>query len=796
MSRAGAINKRRLVQLHVRHARPVSRCQRHRSLRTANAKRFAPERTVIPRGKETTAWTDSDEEEDALRGPASSRRIKHQHVELSAYLRDPSRSRTGFTGSSAMNAGGVSAQQRRACGRVATDARSRSKESAGMEKCCRSCMPCMKCLWNWIWPEMYYPQVPRPADVPTVSGDIRVPAPKRKPTQLYAALFDFVARSDEELTVKEGDKLSVIEKRGEYVLAKKLTGSLQSGLVPANYVALVQDEFANYKWYYGNINRQKAEKLLLSSQNKTGSFLVRISESHSDEYTISVIFSHRSISKISFGTLDELIRYYQTNSRSLGCQLDQPCVQQRELFDMEPWERPREEFQLIQKLGEGHFGEVWEAVWSAKQKKVAIKMLKQGVVQHGRFHFKTVPQNKITVGCFHLMGNCSRKAFPCLKTCLDKRNGASAGDGESGVNCNGERSVKATMPFTPPTVSSTITPALYVALWDFQARTAEEMSLKTGEKCEIVSRTGDWWMAKKIDSIGRSDKGYIPYNYVAQADTVEVQPWFFGKMSRTEALSHLMSQGNDSGAFLVRISESDNLGYVLSVKTNHEVKKTKHFKIYHMADQFYVDSSVKFSSIFQLIEHYHHQPLSTSDLLRQPCIRTRPESEDLLPTTGDEWERPKEEFKLEVKLGSGHFSDVYSGTWKDQIKVAIKVLKYNDCLEQKQFQSEVHIMKRLHHRHLLSLFAICTSSTPYYIITELIEKGDEGKALEMEFLIDMASQVADGMAYLEENSSIHRDLAARNVLVGDQYICKIADFGLARIIKVGVLQRCHSKQCV
>lgn len=45
-----------------------------------------------------------------------------------------------------------------------------------------------------------------------------------------------------------------------------------------------------YRWYYGNINRQKAEKLLLSSQNKTGSFLVRISESHSDEYTISGSF--------------------------------------------------------------------------------------------------------------------------------------------------------------------------------------------------------------------------------------------------------------------------------------------------------------------------------------------------------------------------------------------------------------------------------------------------------------------------------------------------------------------------
>lgn len=275
-----------------------------------------------------------------------------------------------------------------------------------MEDCCRTCMPCCSRLWTWIWPEFHYPSVPpstpgpRPAEIRTVSGDISVPAPQKRPVQLYAALFDFSARSEEELSVKEGDKLSVIEKRGDYVLAKKLTGSLESGLVPASYVAILQDEFAKHKWYYGNINRVKAEKLLLASQNQDGSFLVRISESHSDEYTISArsegkLFHFRiqrsSIGayfvsdKLSFGTLGELIGYYQNNSRSLGVKLGPPCAQQRELFDMEPWERPREEFKLHKKLGEGHFGEVWEAVWTTENRKVAIKMLKQEDTKQDEF---------------------------------------------------------------------------------------------------------------------------------------------------------------------------------------------------------------------------------------------------------------------------------------------------------------------------------------------------------------------------------------------------------------------------
>lgn len=45
------------------------------------------------------------------------------------------------------------------------------------------------------------------------------------------------------------------------------------------------------------------------------------------------------------------------------------------------------------------------------------------------------------------------------------------------------------------------------------------------------------------------------------------------------------------------------------------------------------------------------------------------------------------------------------------------------------------------------------------------------------------SQVASGMAYLEVKQLIHRDLAARNVLIGDNNIAKICDFGLARVIE-------------
>ena len=59
-----------------------------------------------------------------------------------------------------------------------------------------------------------------------------------------------------------------------------------------------------------------------------------------------------------------------------------------------------------------------------------------------------------------------------------------------------------------------------------------------------------------------------------------------------------------------------------------------------------------------------------------------------------------------------------------------------------------------------------------------------GRGVEFQVMVDMMAQIAAGMAYLECQNFIHRDLAARNILVGDNNTCKVADFGLARFIKV------------
>ena len=122
--------------------------------------------------------------------------------------------------------------------------------------------------------------------------------------------------------------------------------------------------------------------------------------------------------------------------------------------------------------------------------------------------------------------------------------------------------------------------------------------------------------------------------------------------------------------------------------------------------------------------------------------------------------------------------------------MAIKTLKVG-TMSPEAFLEEAHIMKTCRHRKLVQLYAVCSEEEPIWIITELMQNGSllnylkdgAGRKLDLRVLIDMAAQIAEGMAFLEEQKYIHRDLAARNVLVGLHNEVKIADFGLARMIE-------------
>lgn len=80
-----------------------------------------------------------------------------------------------------------------------------------------------------------------------------------------------------------------------------------------------------------------------------------------------------------------------------------------------------------------------------------------------------------------------------------------------------------TVPVSPPKVeavdSARVAPKVFVALYDYDARTAEDLSFRKGEHLEIQTDTeGDWWYAKSLTT---KLEGYIPSNYVAKLKSLE-----------------------------------------------------------------------------------------------------------------------------------------------------------------------------------------------------------------------------------------------------------------------------------
>lgn len=72
----------------------------------------------------------------------------------------------------------------------------------------------------------------------------------------------------------------------------------------------------------------------------------------------------------------------------------------------------------------------------------------------------------------------------------------------------------------PPVPGGVLT---FVGLYDYDARTAEDLSFRKGERLQIVNNTdGDWWLAR---SMVTGKEGYIPSNYVAPVQSVQAQEY-------------------------------------------------------------------------------------------------------------------------------------------------------------------------------------------------------------------------------------------------------------------------------
>ncbi|KAL9395452.1 hypothetical protein Peur_009705 [Populus x canadensis] len=155
----------------------------------------------------------------------------------------------------------------------------------------------------------------------------------------------------------------------------------------------------------------------------------------------------------------------------------------------------------------------------------------------------------------------------------------------------------------------------------------------------------------------------------------------------------------------------------------------------------------------------------------------------------DVWEIDAHRLLFERKIATGSSGDLYKGTFCSQ-DVAIKVLRgeHLDDKLQSEFVQEVSIMRKVRHKNVVQFIGSCARPPSLCIVTEFMSGGSmydflrkQKGGLNLQSLLRVAIDVSKGMHCLNQNHIIHRDLKSANILMDENGVVKVADFGVARV---------------
>src|SRR5213595_2976751 len=147
-------------------------------------------------------------------------------------------------------------------------------------------------------------------------------------------------------------------------------------------------------------------------------------------------------------------------------------------------------------------------------------------------------------------------------------------------------------------------------------------------------------------------------------------------------------------------------------------------------------------------------------------------------------------YEILAALGSGGMGDVYRARdTRLGREVAIKVLheaRARDREALRRFEQEARSASALNHPNIVTIHEIGSSNSTTYIAMEFVDGQTLREMLHTgplptRRLLDLAFQVADGLAKAHSAGIVHRDLKPENVMVSRDGVVKILDFGLAKL---------------
>uniref|UniRef100_A0A8C7IL69 Tyrosine-protein kinase n=1 Tax=Oncorhynchus kisutch TaxID=8019 RepID=A0A8C7IL69_ONCKI len=292
-----------------------------------------------------------------------------------------------------------------------------------------------------------------------------------------------------------------------------------------------------------------------------------------------------------------------------------------------------------------------------------------------------------------------------------------------------------------------------------------------------------------------SDPG-IALNVLSREERVERIPWIAPECVPSSAPFGRAADQWSFGATLLEICNNGDLPMSGSTLTEKE-------RFYETRSRLTEPSSQELASFISMCLTYEPRERPSFRTVLRELTELQIKNPDISPLESLPDADPNVFLKRYLKkirdLGEGHFGKVMLYVY-DPVNdgtgdyVAVKALKHEGGSHLREgWMKEIEILKSLYHSNIVKYKGCCSELGEWHtvqLIMEFLPLGSLREYLAKHRLgvahsLLFAQQICQGMDYLHSKRYIHRDLAARNVLVENEHLVKIGDFGLTKYIPEG-----------